>query len=58
MYLGTSRKHKAIEKLIDSEALRNQMGQAGQERVKAHFSIDAYIENMGKVFERVLSRES
>ncbi|UCS95709.1 glycosyltransferase family 4 protein [Echinicola marina] len=48
----------AFEQLIEDENLRITMGNAGQQRVIKDFSIEAYIQNMGKVFEGVLGRKS
>lgn len=45
----------AFDELIESPSKRHSMGQAGQERVIEHFSIEAYKENMGKVFREVMN---
>ncbi|GGF27672.1 glycosyltransferase family 4 protein [Echinicola rosea] len=47
----------AFDTLITDPSRRLAMGQAGQERVIEHFSIDAYVENMGKVFREFIGEK-
>lgn len=49
---------KAFDKLIHDQSHRSELGSAGQERVIEHFSIGAYINNMGEVFKGVLRCET
>ncbi|AWW30600.1 glycosyltransferase family 1 protein [Echinicola strongylocentroti] len=48
----------AFDALIEDPSKRLAMGQAGQERVMEHFSIEAYVENMGNVFREFIGRSS
>lgn len=45
---------KAFEQLIEDEKLRITLGNAGQLRVIKDFSIEAYIKNMGEIFQSIL----
>ncbi|MBD8488658.1 glycosyltransferase family 4 protein [Echinicola sp. CAU 1574] len=44
----------AFEQLIEDENLRITLGNAGQQRVIKDFSIEAYIKNMGEIFQSIL----
>nr|WP_215226620.1 glycosyltransferase family 4 protein [Echinicola shivajiensis] len=44
----------AFEQLIGDEHLRISFGNAGQQRVIKDFSIEAYIKNMGEIFQSIL----
>ncbi|QDH81486.1 glycosyltransferase family 4 protein [Echinicola soli] len=48
----------AFDTLIEAPSKRLSMGQSGQERVIQHFSIEAYMENMGKVFQEFMGKSS
>ncbi len=46
---------EAIEKLYEDQPLRQQMGTAGRKRVKEHFTIEAHVADVEKIYEEVLS---
>jgi len=43
---------------LGDEALRQQMGKAGRDRAQAHFSLDAMLDAMEKVFYQALDRRA
>ncbi len=42
-----------VRELLESEELRSAMGEEGKKRVQEHFSMDAYVRGVEKVFEEV-----
>ncbi|WP_186757021.1 glycosyltransferase family 4 protein [Echinicola salinicaeni] len=50
---NASKAASAFEQLIEDENLRITFGNAGQQRVIKNFSIEAYIKNMGEIFQGI-----
>lgn len=44
---------RSVERLLQDESLRRQMGRAGRERAKKLFSPEAYGEHMGELYRRL-----
>lgn len=47
-----------LARLMTDEALRRQIGEAGQRHVRAHFSIEDMLDKMEKIFYRFARREA
>jgi glycosyltransferase involved in cell wall biosynthesis len=45
----------ALQRLAQDGAMRLQMGRAGQERYRQHFTADCFVRNMTQVFDEVLT---
>ncbi|HHI68842.1 MAG TPA: colanic acid biosynthesis glycosyltransferase WcaL [Planctomycetes bacterium] len=47
-----------LERLLADKALREEMGRKGREKVKALYDLDKNCEQMGRIFQKRLARES
>jgi glycosyltransferase involved in cell wall biosynthesis len=43
-----------IKTLLHLKSLRNSMGHAGRQRVRAHFSMDAFFQKLTALYESIL----